>query len=513
MKNSRKKIALVVTAALAAAVGTAPVALADEHDHSPSTLTVENKINNSNRSNVGAVTGTGVNCGADCAETFPFQETCRFVGEGGNHGQGRTQCDQVSPNVTLNAAPAAGYSFAGWSGGGCSGTGACKPIVLGPDTSVVANYADATNPAVAITSPSADSFVGGTVNLGATASDNEAVARVEFSMLRSGNRVRISDDTSAPYSTTLDTRPLPNGTTRIYAKAIDTSGRESEAERILIVDNAAPSGSITAPADGQLLAGTHTFTASAADALSGVREVQFFLDNATAPHTVDGSFPYTMELNTKQLNGGDGNHSVYAVIVDKAGTTFKSAARSYVVDNTAPVLSVSGIVNGQVTSNNRPTVTFSATDARAVTYSCVVGSGAFTRCDSPYTLPELADGTHELRVAATDAAGNTSIEQISFGVDTTGPAVRIVSGPPAKSKIKKGKFAASFAFETEAPETTIAYSCRMDEGEWSECTSPTTYKVKPGKHLFQVKGTDSIGNESVITTTHAFNVVKKKRKK
>jgi hypothetical protein len=45
---------------------------------------------------------TGINCGSDCYESF----TAGTV-------------------VTLNATPASGSAFAGWSGGGCSGTAAC----------------------------------------------------------------------------------------------------------------------------------------------------------------------------------------------------------------------------------------------------------------------------------------------------------------------------------------------------------------------------------------------------
>jgi len=59
---------------------------------------------------------TGIDCGSTCSAKF-------------DHG---TQ-------VTLTASPAAGSSFTGWSGNGCSGTGSCK-VTLNADTAVTANF-------------------------------------------------------------------------------------------------------------------------------------------------------------------------------------------------------------------------------------------------------------------------------------------------------------------------------------------------------------------------------------
>ena len=67
----------------------------------------------------GTVTSTdgGINCGSTCSKVY-------------NSGT----------SVTPNATPAAGSIFAGWSGGGCSGTGATCTVNLTVNTSVNASF-------------------------------------------------------------------------------------------------------------------------------------------------------------------------------------------------------------------------------------------------------------------------------------------------------------------------------------------------------------------------------------
>ena len=76
------------------------------------------------RSGQGTVSSspTGINCGSTCSAAFASDSTVRLI-----------------------AAPASGYRFAGWSGGGCSGTAACQ-VVLGTNTAVTAAFTVASNP-------------------------------------------------------------------------------------------------------------------------------------------------------------------------------------------------------------------------------------------------------------------------------------------------------------------------------------------------------------------------------
>jgi len=69
-----------------------------------------------NGSGTGIVTGSGISCGNTCSNVYTSATT-----------------------VTLTATPASGSVFAGWSGGGCSGTGTCT-VTMNASTSIMATF-------------------------------------------------------------------------------------------------------------------------------------------------------------------------------------------------------------------------------------------------------------------------------------------------------------------------------------------------------------------------------------
>src|SRR5262249_39773051 len=64
----------------------------------------------------GKVTGPGIACPPTCSHAYESGEA-----------------------VSLSATPGAGSSFTGWSGGGCSGTGACE-VAMSADRDVTATF-------------------------------------------------------------------------------------------------------------------------------------------------------------------------------------------------------------------------------------------------------------------------------------------------------------------------------------------------------------------------------------
>src|SRR5207245_1066495 len=79
---------------------------------------------------------------------------------------------------------------------------------------------DTTPPIVAITSPDGSAPVSGTITVTANASDNVAVAGVQFFV----DGALLDQDTTAPYAVSWDTTRVANGSYTLTARAQDTSG-------------------------------------------------------------------------------------------------------------------------------------------------------------------------------------------------------------------------------------------------------------------------------------------------
>jgi hypothetical protein len=89
--------------------------------------------------------------------------------------------------------------------------------------------------------------------------------------------------------------------------------------------------------------------------------------------------------------------------------------------------------------------------------------------------------------------------------DVTLPDTVITAGPKAKTKKRK----ATFEFVSIEPNTSFA--CSVDNKAFVACSSPYAVKrLKPGKHTFEVRAIDAVGNLDPTPATKTWKVKRPK---
>jgi hypothetical protein len=95
---------------------------------------------------------------------------------------------------------------------------------------------DQTPPSVSVTAPASAATVSGTIAVSADAADDKGVAGVQFK--RGGSTNVGAEDTSSPYSVSLDTTGLSNGALSLTAVARDAAGNTTTSSAVAVtVDN------------------------------------------------------------------------------------------------------------------------------------------------------------------------------------------------------------------------------------------------------------------------------------
>ena len=266
-------------------------------------------------SNAGAGSGTvtsspaGISCSATCSTSFT-----------------------TGTVVTLTAAPAAGSTFTGWSGGGCTGTASCT-VTMTAATSITAAFMQQSF-ALAVSKSGAG---GGTVTSSPAGINCGTTCSTSFT---TGTLVTLTAAPAAgstfagwsggcagtgPCSLTMNAATADTATF-----ALQTLSPSSPPS-----DTTPPTVSITAPTAGATVTGTVTVTATATDNV-GVGGVQFQLDGVSLGAEV-ATPPYAVAWTTTAT--ADGVHVLTAVARDAAGNKATSTGVSVTVANTAPVIS------------------------------------------------------------------------------------------------------------------------------------------------------------------------------
>ena len=115
----------------------------------------------------------------------------------------------------------------------------------------------------------------------------------------------------------------------------------------------------------------------------------------------------------------------------------------------------------------------------------------------------LADGGHTFSVRATDLNANmeTTPPAYSWTIDTTPPETTITATPANPA------LTASASFSFFATEAGTTFTCSLDNGSWTLCTSPSDFSgLADGNHTFSVLAIDPAGNVDPTPATYSWAI-------
>ena len=315
----------------------------------------------------------------------------------------------------------------------------------GTSTNTVTGRIDHVSPTVTMTAPAAN--LAGSVTLASTAADaNSGVASVlyEYRTSPAGTWTTACTGATTPFTCAFNTTSVADGLYDFRATATDNVGRTTTSATVTSrrIDNTNPVTSTLATV-GTNLSGNVNFTGTAADngGGSGVGSWKVQTSPTGANTWTDLCTDTTTPFGscTGNVDGfADGVYDFRAVVTDNAGNTLASTAQTGKrVDTDGPVTSVASPVNNARVSGN-VTMTANATDpagVASVDFQVFLGGTWFTFCtdNTPsYSCTgdstQVADGTYQTRVVATDSLGHTTNSAtITLIIDNTHPTATSVN--------------------------------------------------------------------------------------
>ncbi len=185
--------------------------------------------------------------------------------------------------------------------------------------------------------------------------------------------------------------------------AVDSAGNQSiMGSEVYTIDTISPSLVINYPANG-------TFTNKPSLNISGKISDNSVLESlkvnaVDVVRKYDNTFsqPVTLTLGVNLFT---------TVATDRAGNR-TTDTRSVVYDVTPPPVTITGTPSNPSNKKNG-SFTFNSTDTTA-TFECILDSGDYTVCSSPFTFAGLNDGSHTFTVRSKDPAANVTPVPASY---------------------------------------------------------------------------------------------------
>ncbi|MDO8446731.1 MAG: Ig-like domain-containing protein, partial [Deltaproteobacteria bacterium] len=337
---------------------------------------------------------------------------------------------------------------------------------------------DTVPPSVNITSPSSGFANDNTPLLNYTVSDGTVTVKVD------GNKVsKVSEDS-------LDA--LTEGSHTVRVESIDLAGNTEYAEVTFTVDTIPPTVSIdtvTSP------------TNINSQTISGARESGATIAVTSTTATAGTvSYPSSTAWSCAITDLVEGANGITVTATD-AATNSAAANASITYDSIPPTVTISSPATG-ITNNSTPTLTYTVSDGTVV----VKVDGVIVSKVSGNNLDTLSDGSHTVRVEATDLAGNTGFAEVTFTVDTLVTAI-IIDPVSTPTKINSQTITG-----TVEAGSTVSVATDTNASDGAAAVTGTTWSytitgLMEGVNNVTVTATDTVGNIATSTSSITLDTI------
>lgn len=396
----------------------------------------------------------------------------------------------------------------------------------------VAIRKDASLPALAILSPSQNSFINATTN--------SATFALSGTCTESGQDVSVTvDGTSASaqsggscngatWAATISTLPLSAGAHTFQVSIVSANGNSKASDPVVVTkDVTAPTAAITTPSNASFV---NIGNNSASFAVSGTcndatASVQVKVDGTNSGSAAAcGGTNWNSTISTVAL--AQGAHTLSAQISDAAGNSATTSSISITKDTVAPTIAVGSPSSGAYVNLGNNSATFAASgtcsgaseNGQSVTLKVngsnatqsAITCGAGSTWSGTFSTAALSEATHTLSATLSDAAGNsTTSTTVSLIKDTQAPTVAITS-PLSSIYINPVTNSATYAVTGTCTENSSTVSIQVDGATASglasnSCTSGAfsatidTTVLSNAVHTITAMQTDAAGNTGSLT--------------
>ncbi|MGN0155519.1 MAG: Ig-like domain-containing protein [Lachnospiraceae bacterium] len=312
----------------------------------------------------------------------------------------------------------------------------------------------------------------------------------------------------------------------VTVEVTNNNGTTDSMKRQVYIDKVKPQVKLSGVTNGTHYAKSQTISTTVNDvSYTNTKTVYFVsrtLDGVTYTEKMSGFTSKKYEESCKRKVTKEGSYKIYAVTTDSAGNKTTSNTLRFVVDKTAPKLTISGteddsMNSGPVTLKFACTESFYQTNRVTIHVERALDGATSTTeitgfprnkktASCSHTFSE--DGTYKITFTAVDKAGNVADQKtITFSVDQTKPGIQITGthnyekwGKPAtvRFSVEESYYSGNRVTITgtrtdiDGNVTDIELPAMVNSGKVSSLTHTFS---QDGIYAFQITAKDEAGNE------------------